>query len=546
MINGITSTNDSNLGQSKDGHTMYTHTDFSSLFSEVPPLYSSFDEQEKETIDAEYKCDSRHDYIRYGAHGDQMYESQDARLAYELNQLSFQERGILENDIHGIQPDSIKETPELLRGSLEQLSIELNSIPENNKTAYDLTQKLFPKTTYVNTDNFRLIFLRCDRFDARKAAQRIVGYLELIFLCFGEQGLELDIRVSDLDEESKQFLKGGGLQILPSRDRSGRRIIGNFSFAAHHNLRGDPLTRLKVSLVMLMTYARDNISVQSKGVVGILWNHHVRQEDLKLRSFVITKMIPCMPIRFCSLHICIVNIDNLANMAKAMFLYSIGPEYRKRTRVHCGSALECIYALQTFGIQAHHVPINTTTGKLKTPNHEKWVEWQQNRDGAIAKNKSFLAIECPEQNDILFGRGWPTMGHPGNALFRNLIQTRLEYYDSCRSKREKTRMAYSIVLHFKENGARFLREDQVSGGWIEVSDEMARQKVSIAFRDIRKAETRSNKPLGTSATKRKSDQMDPILSPSQSRKANNMIGWNGQQDECSYSFLNSIRINCNR
>lgn len=176
----------------------------------------------------------------------------------------------------------------------------------------------------------------------------------------------------------------------------------------------------------------------------------------------------------------------------------------------------------------------------------EWVEWQQNRDGAIAKYKSFLAIECPEQNDILFGRGWPTMGHPGNALFRNLIQTRLEYYDSCRSKREKTRMAYSIVLHFKENGARFLREDQVSGGWIEVSDEMARQKVSIAFRDIRKAETRSNKPLGTSATKRKSDQMDPILSPSQSRKANNMIGWNGQQDECSYSFLNSIRINCNR
>ena len=185
-----------------------------------------------------------------------------------------------------------------------------------------------------------------------------------------------------------------------------------------------------------------------------------------------------------------------------------------------GSALECVNALQTFGIQSHHIPINTNTGKLKTLNHQKWAGLQQKRDGAIAQNKRFLAIECPEQSDILFGRGWPTMGNPGNALYRNMIQTRSEEYNSSRSATQKTRITRSIVLELKENGARFLREDEISGGWTEVSNEMARQKVSIAFRDIRKAEIKSNKLLATSTAKRKSDQIDPILSPSRSRKAN--------------------------
>jgi len=555
MMSGITSTNDSNLGQSKDGNTMYTHTGLSSLFSEVRPPYSSFgfDEQEKEINDAEYQRDSRHNYIRNGADGDQIHESPDALLAYELNQLSFKERGVLENDIHGIQPECIKETPELLRGSLKQLSIELDSIPEKNKTAYEFSQKTFPKTTYVNTDDFRLIFLRCDRFDARKAAQRIVGYLDLILLCFGEQGLEQDIRVSDLDERSEQLLKMGQFQILPSRDHSGRRILGNFSFAAHHRIQAvDPITRLKVGVCMMMVLARDNIDVQNKGLVGIFWAHHFRMEDLNKRSIAITKMIPCMPVRFCSLHVCLTNVNNLAKMANAMYLYAIGPDYRKRTRVHLGSAVECVYALQTFGIQAHDIPINTTTGKRKTQNHQKWVELQQKRDGAIAENKSFLAIECPKQNDILFGRGWPKMGHPGNVLFRNLIQTRLEDYNNSRSKGEKTTMAYSIVLELKENRARFLREDEINGGWIEVSNELARKKVSIAFRCFRRAETKSNKPLASSAAKRKSNQIDPVLSLCQSWKANSMIGINGEQDEGSSAFLdmdgssnNSIRSNCN-
>lgn len=144
MTNGTTSKNGSNLDQSKDGNTMctrtHTHLLSSSLLSEVQPppqqyLKPSFgfDEQEKETNDAEDKRDIRYNCTRNGVRGNQTHKSPDALLAFELNQLSLKERGKLENDIHGVQPDSVKETPELLRGSLEQLAIELDSIPEKEK-----------------------------------------------------------------------------------------------------------------------------------------------------------------------------------------------------------------------------------------------------------------------------------------------------------------------------------------------------------------------------------------------------------------------------
>ncbi len=157
-----------------------------------------------------------------------------------------------------------------------------------------------------------------------------------------------------------------------------------------------------------------------------------------------------------------------------------------------GSPTECLYKLQTFGINAIHVPINTNTGKIKTTYHHKWLRFQKSREDTILENKPFLRIECPEQADILFGRGWPKMNHPGNAHFRDVIERRSDEYNAVKSKTEKTILSWSIVLELRNSGARFLREDE-SGFWMEVSNEVARQKVSIGFRDFRKAQLKAIK-----------------------------------------------------
>ena len=162
------------------------------------------------------------DYFRKGV-GD--HHSPDALLAYELNQLSFIERDMLNEEIHGVRDRYPEETPQLLSDSLEKISIELDCI--KHKPAFEISQT-FPNT-YVNTDEFRLIFLRCETFDVKKAAARIVAYLDLIHLAFGEKFLERDMYLTDFDEKLSKFTRAGFFQILPGRDRSGRRIVGNFA-----------------------------------------------------------------------------------------------------------------------------------------------------------------------------------------------------------------------------------------------------------------------------------------------------------------------------
>merc|ERR1712224_973433 len=131
------------------------------------------------------------------------------------------------------------------------------------------------------------------------------------------------------------------------------------------------------------------------------------------------------------------------------------------------------------------------TGKRKTLNNQKWIKQQLFKEECIKKNVVFNGIECPQHKDVLSGRGWPIMNHPGNTLFRNFLEAKFDAYANAKSKNEKTTIAWSIVFELKESyGSRFLREDGL--WWYEVSIEVAREKVSVGFRDVRKSRSKSS------------------------------------------------------
>ncbi len=77
------------------------------------------------------------------------------------------------------------------------------------------------------------------------------------------------------------------------------------------------------------------------------------------------------------------------------------------------------------------------------------------------------------------------MIHDGNVFFRHMLESNYEEYDKAPSKREKTEIAWSIVRQLENCSCRFLKEDP-RGYWVQVSSEVARQKVSVGFRDLRK------------------------------------------------------------
>jgi len=162
----------------------------------------------------------------------------DAILTKEILQLNSSDRNNIYEEIHGVRCMAPEESPQLLQTALEELDAELAKIPESEKRAFSYASGISSNScstdrstpNYVDTDEFRLRFLRCELFNAQKAARRLVSYLDLITntLPFEKAGLEVlkrPIMLSDFSEPEQIIIRKGHLQLLPFRDRSGRRVL---------------------------------------------------------------------------------------------------------------------------------------------------------------------------------------------------------------------------------------------------------------------------------------------------------------------------------
>jgi hypothetical protein len=156
----------------------------------------------------------------------------EALLARELEQMSFEDREQMNEEIHGVRTLAPDEDPEMLEEGLRQLVVELESLPST--PCYDAAMVM--SSPYVQDRSFKLKFLRAERFDARKAAVRLEKYLSFHQDHFGTEALKRPIYMADLDKDDLEILRMGNLQLLPSRDRSGRRImarLGDFGGTNH-------------------------------------------------------------------------------------------------------------------------------------------------------------------------------------------------------------------------------------------------------------------------------------------------------------------------
>lgn len=137
--------------------------------------------------------------------------------------ISEEERREALQELYG-EDDEIEETPRFLRDKLELLEEELDQIHE--KKSYELA--VFANPNYVESDKFRLMFLRADRFDVRRAAKRIVAYWDRKLELFGPEKAFRPHRF-DLDFECNDSfaVSRGGIRLLPHCDDAGRAIIFN-------------------------------------------------------------------------------------------------------------------------------------------------------------------------------------------------------------------------------------------------------------------------------------------------------------------------------
>jgi hypothetical protein len=117
---------------------------------------------------------------------------------------------------------AVEENPERIETAMQVMQ-ETIDVKITTRKAYD--KALENGSKYIHDREFRLKFLRANDFDAVKAAWKFVKYLDILHKYYGVDALMRPLYFSDLNGPELDLLRAGHMQLLKSRDRSGRRVL---------------------------------------------------------------------------------------------------------------------------------------------------------------------------------------------------------------------------------------------------------------------------------------------------------------------------------
>lgn len=140
-------------------------------------------------------------------------------LVQGMNKLSFDEYQREQEDLHGVVADFPERTDEM-NHLLQLLQTNLDDIKHG--TAYQTAEAL--NRSYVSDRDYRMTFLRANRYSPKAAAEQMIRHFDLKLKLFGKDKLARDIALSDLGDEDVKTLIGGSYQVSPVRDRAGRYV----------------------------------------------------------------------------------------------------------------------------------------------------------------------------------------------------------------------------------------------------------------------------------------------------------------------------------
>ncbi len=157
------------------------------------------------------------------------------------------------------------------------------------------------------------------------------------------------------------------------------------------------------------------------------------------------------------------------------------------TLMHCalGEPIETMYMLRGYGIPSSQLPVSES-GNVKTKNLLQWIRVRKMCEGTSLtgndRDQAIAPIECPGSNDAIFRCGQAYLSHPGNVMFRSLIETKFDEHNLASSSEVKVSITWWIIEQVERNQGRFLIWDD--GVWKQLTDkQQIRAKVAIALKD---------------------------------------------------------------
>eukprot|EP00980_Cylindrotheca_fusiformis_P019443 scaffold6708_cov134-Cylindrotheca_fusiformis.AAC.13 len=403
----------------------------------------------------------------------QAKEEIDSTLAQSMAQLSFEERQMGQEDLHGVS-EAIVEDKAHIDGCLKDLDLQLDSIKHGSD--YEMAETM--DSFHVRDRGFRLSFLRSNRYNAKNAAKQMLNFFNMKRQLFGREKLTKEITFSDLSEDDKDCLKTGCMQILQTTDRAGRQILFQCPGLRQFKTVENEL-RARFYICMCLWKSEDT---QRKGMVYVTYAIGRFQDKMNGAGFVeTTKLIMAFPLYIAGIHRCTDHVTHFILGKTSLGMMPMST--RARTKYHLGSDQECQYILSTYGIPRQTLPLDPMTNEPKLNGFLVWYnqqQWKEVENGSQIVTGAFLR---PRANDVLFVSS-QTMNNAGNDLLRTLVRKRYDDYDLV-SNEKKTAISDEIISEIKRNGGRFLKQDALEGSWKEVDVNEIRRKTKQMLRNYR-------------------------------------------------------------
>jgi hypothetical protein len=115
--------------------------------------------------------------------------------------------------------------------------------------------------------------------------------------------------------------------------------------------------------------------------------------------------------------------------------------------------------------------------------HQQQQEEDVKKPAAVSDDAKFPPGVFP--NDVLCGRDKISHAHMGNKHFRRIIETYREVYQNADCRDQKTNITCSVIAKIHNRGGRFLKLNEETEVWEQVSEQYAREKVSHALRSAK-------------------------------------------------------------
>jgi hypothetical protein len=266
------------------------------------------------------------------------------------------------------------ETPELMQSKLEEFQHQFDQLPIEERQWAQQATETNPNLT---TPDFKLMFLRCEVFNADLAAQRYASYWKKRVEILGPDRAFLPFTLDQAlkDPNIQTAFHMGVMTLLDQvHDPSGRAIV--YFDPSQYDRSKYTLATILPALWYVLHAALETTTAQQRGLIfiGDPGRAKLSQFDRVVTKELISSLRGILPVRLSAYHL--VHPPSFVKIILPIVKLFMSERMKKRIIVHTGKEEVVLQNLETkYGLTRDMLP--TTIGGKYNVQHSLWAQQRQ-------------------------------------------------------------------------------------------------------------------------------------------------------------------------